>query len=462
MKKILAILLSVIMTFGCMSFAVSAEETEPLCPAAGDMDGDGRVTTGDARLALRYAIDLENEETLAECGGSKAVARADIHEKEGVTTADARSILRIAIELDPQPDHKAVTVISDPKWTVKGASCEQCAYCGQVLDEPAESPSKLDTVAAEVNTFASEKGFGGLISLNSEKGGAELTLDLNVDAIWNGLTVADGTFDGMLTNLGGYVNKTFSDAVITFDGETVYNGKLLNTPVKQAIFSVFNGFFYKIATAENGVYGTYALTVDGEDVALTVKMTGREENVAKVRSFAQTIANHVWADTTGADLVIGISMPDELMNVVNEKGGLDKVNASTVGACLTALQAVSLENVIGSQQSAVNKLCSIICGMDAFVNKVAGKVLKATVTVGDAEVDLLSGAAFTPATADYYGLLDAAVDMLSNEFKSLPVGAFLFEDGTYRLALNVTVDVSGADVMANGVISETIYIVIEA
>jgi hypothetical protein len=152
-------------------------------------------------------------------------------------------------------------------------------------------------------------------------------------------------------------------------------------------------------------------------------------------------------------------MPDALMNTVNAHGGLDRVNAATLGECLIALQNVDLESVIGSQQSAVNKLCATVCGFDAFVNKVVGKVTEATVTVGENEVELLSGAPFAPVTADYEGFLDAAIDMLSDDAKAVVLGdIYNAETGTYEVKLNVTVDVGNAGVMERGSISETIII----
>ena len=467
MKKFVAILLSVLMLFGCMSVIAFAADDEPeteysvdvICSSAGDIDYDETISSADARYALRYAVELETDESLS-AFGPDAVARGDIDGEEGVTAADARGILRLAVELDEQPGHNTKAETTDASWTVKGKTENVCAYCGKVIGDAEETPSKIDEMIDEANAWAEEKGVAGLIKGESEEDGAKLALVINVDAIWDGIELADGAFDGLLTKLGSYVNEKFADSVITLDGETVYNGKLLNTPVKKAIFSVFSGFFYKIATTQDGVYGVYALTVDGEDVELTVKMTGSDANVAKIQNFAQVIADHIWADTTGTDLVIGIEMPDALMNTVNAKGGLDKVNASTVGACLAALQAVELEDVIGSQVSAVNKLCKVVCGLDGFVNKVVGKVTAATVTVEGAEVDLLSGKAFAPASDDYEGLLDAVIDMISDQLKGVTMGSFAQKDGTYKVAVTVTVDVSNAGVMTNNLITETIYFVV--
>ena len=85
--------------------ACGAEETRPVkwAPVAlpGDVDGDGSVTAGDARLALRRAVELE---TFAE--GSPAFAACDIDKSGMVTAGDARIILRIAVELESAEDYR--------------------------------------------------------------------------------------------------------------------------------------------------------------------------------------------------------------------------------------------------------------------------------------------------------------------------------------------------------------------
>lgn|GEM_PF-2032912 len=63
----------------------------------GDADGDGKLTSGDARLALRIAVELESVDTL----GALSVDMADYDRDGSVTSADARSILRISVGLEP-------------------------------------------------------------------------------------------------------------------------------------------------------------------------------------------------------------------------------------------------------------------------------------------------------------------------------------------------------------------------
>ena len=61
----------------------------------GDVDGDGKVTAADARLALRRAVDLEDYEE-----GSEKYIASDADRDGKVTAADARLILRAAVGLE--------------------------------------------------------------------------------------------------------------------------------------------------------------------------------------------------------------------------------------------------------------------------------------------------------------------------------------------------------------------------
>lgn len=60
----------------------------------GDLDDDGEVTAGDARLTLRVSVGLEKDMPL------EMVKRADIFDSGVITPDNARSILRVAVGLD--------------------------------------------------------------------------------------------------------------------------------------------------------------------------------------------------------------------------------------------------------------------------------------------------------------------------------------------------------------------------
>ena len=73
--------------------SIVTKKMQALGRVMGDLDGDGKVTAADARLALRAAVGLEilNEEQ---------IKAADMDGDGGITAADARLILRTAVGLD--------------------------------------------------------------------------------------------------------------------------------------------------------------------------------------------------------------------------------------------------------------------------------------------------------------------------------------------------------------------------
>ena len=61
----------------------------------GDVDGDGSVTAGDARLALRISVKLDDCEE-----GSAAFIAADVNRDGTIGSDDARMILRASVHLE--------------------------------------------------------------------------------------------------------------------------------------------------------------------------------------------------------------------------------------------------------------------------------------------------------------------------------------------------------------------------
>ena len=62
----------------------------------GDVDGDGDVTSGDARLALRASVKLEKQIVK----GAAAFTAADVNKDGVVGSDDARKILRVSVKLE--------------------------------------------------------------------------------------------------------------------------------------------------------------------------------------------------------------------------------------------------------------------------------------------------------------------------------------------------------------------------
>ena len=94
MKKVCSVLLATSALMGSFAFAASGA-------ALGDIDGNGKIESADARVALRASVGLE---TLTP--GSEAFLAAD-HDKNGkIEAADARRILRISVGLPADSENK--------------------------------------------------------------------------------------------------------------------------------------------------------------------------------------------------------------------------------------------------------------------------------------------------------------------------------------------------------------------
>lgn len=514
MKKFVALLAVFCLLLGSVSVVAFAEDEEEIkdvsvdviCEAAGDIDLDGKISSADSRLALRYAVGLEDFANLPE----GAFVRADTDADGKVKAADSRLILRIAVELDEQPGHlytvekvkeealKAAADCTkaaeyyytcatcgdvekddehtftdgaalghdyqdanvDATWTVKGETKKVCSRCKDVQDK-AEVATKIEDMIADANEWAENAGLDCLIA--GEADGAEIKLLINVDGIWAYDGVEADAFDGFLTKIGEYVKENIGDIEISLDGNTVYEkGALKNHAVKVALFDIGDGFFYKIANlADDGVYGEYDLIVDGEEAKLSVVFEGDAANIAKVKSFAETISEHVYA-VKGDDLVIGVEIPDALAAKIEAAGQSRLINA-TVGECLDKLADMDLADVLGSEVSAVNKLVTLLCddGVAAFANKVLGKFSDVTCN----GIDALSGEAYAPAEASFNGFVNAVKAMFSEALLGEKINEFTyvggadnaqFKTGFYEIPVSFKVNVGNADLMENGVIEETI------
>ena len=119
MKKGITLLLCLTLLFGITVLPVSAEELliamKPVMSyRPGDLDGDGSISTADARLCLRSAVGLQQ---LPDGDLQRNAAASVLHaatasiENKTFTTASARKILRSAIGLDNL--NTATAVITD-------------------------------------------------------------------------------------------------------------------------------------------------------------------------------------------------------------------------------------------------------------------------------------------------------------------------------------------------------------
>ncbi|MBR6781423.1 MAG: hypothetical protein IKM24_10465 [Clostridia bacterium] len=112
MKKIFSVLMAVVIMCTCAygAFALDVAVDAPVADDAtfnykpGDLNNDGIVAPDDARSALRYAVGLENWNTIEQrCYNAKTYnfrLAADINYDGFVSVSDARTILRIAVGLE--------------------------------------------------------------------------------------------------------------------------------------------------------------------------------------------------------------------------------------------------------------------------------------------------------------------------------------------------------------------------
>jgi len=79
-----------------------------------DVDADGSVTAADARLVLRYSVDLERLT-------GKALKAADTDSDGSVTANDARFILRLSVGLEtaPEPDYNDYEIMQSGEFSLK-------------------------------------------------------------------------------------------------------------------------------------------------------------------------------------------------------------------------------------------------------------------------------------------------------------------------------------------------------
>lgn len=441
MKKLVSLLCVISLIICSLSVAAFAVKV-PGCKLNGDVDSQEGVQAADARLLLRYAVGLEKF--------SYAQAqRADYDGDGKVTSADARHVLRVAVNLEKQMHSPDIVV----GWTKAEGICPVCG-------EKITCPTKLEVMMNDANAWAEKNGFSDLIKGSAE--GNELILAVMVDGIWSFDGYPEGAFDGFLTKMGEYVKANVADTDIVFEGKELYkDGKLQNHALKEVLFSVGDGFFYKIANLDkDGIYGKYALNIGGEDVNFTVKFLGSDENIGKVKDFAEVISRHIYA-VPGDDLTIGVIAPDALKSMLGENP--DRLNEVTIAHGFGLLAEKEIDEVFGSQVSAVNKVMKLFCEINGFVNKVLGKVTVATVELEDGtKVDLFKeGAKFVPDENEedpYKAFVNGIAAMFSDELKATKVGAFSYVDGAYTVPVYVEVNMENADIMAGNTITETINV----
>lgn len=360
--------------------------------------------------------------------------------------------------------HKYAEMSTEPTWTEEGTAYAKCSVCGDET-EKTYIPSKLSSAVTSFNLWAEESGTDVIVS--AEADGANLRLIGNVDGIWS--DEAASSFNGIFSDINEYLSENCSGATIYFEENALYsNGTINNTALKKTLFTLGDGFFFKVANlGEDGIYGNYSLKLDNEDVNLSVVMRGSKENVAKVKEFSATVSEHIYADTSGENLVIGITLPDAMKSYMATKAtsamtAKEILDASTVGAALNLFANTDSENIFGSQQSAVDKLCKTICSLSPAVNKALAKMTASVSLKDGSEACLFSSTSINSETQDYKGLIAAVTAALNSAVKETKISDYAYENGVYTIPVNIEFDASDFGVMSSNIIKETIIVKIHA
>ena len=355
-----------------------------------------------------------------------------------------------------------------------------CSNCGDKQPEVKATEKAWDALDAKL---AGIKGNDGAELVTAKREGTAYTLKLNVDAIQSGAAAfGDDFLTGLATNLKNALDENFGRYVLTADGQDVYNkGTFQNTALKNALFSVADGFFYTLnhMTEENGVYTykTVNAKVTGDNTyAFTIAVQLEGEDVAKVKSLAGTLADHLQMEMLDSDainsrygitvneskaIVVTMEMPGKLM-----QAGVDKIGSGedaqkafdgdgvTVSALLGIMNSIdSLDGVLGSNASDVNSVLNTVNSNANVVNKVLSK-MTAKVTAqngttanfdmtftpsntGNAWKDFMAGV--IAMTGSDEGSVGA---MKPNQFKVAQEGTY--KDYYYAVPVTVTIDLDSS------------------
>lgn len=355
-----------------------------------------------------------------------------------------------------------------------------CSNCGDKQPEVKATEKAWDALDAKL---AGIKGNDGAVLVTAKREGTAYTLKLNVDAIQSGAAAfGDDFLTGLATNLKNALDENFGHYVLTADGQDVYNkGTFQNTALKNALFSVADGFFYTLnhMTEENGVYTykTVNAKVTGDNTyAFTIAVQLEGEDVAKVKSLAGTLADHLQMEMLDSDainsrygitvneskaIVVTMEMPGKLM-----QAGVDKIGSGedaqkafdgdgvTVSALLGIMNSIdSLDGVLGSNASDVNSVLNTVNSNANVVNKVLSK-MTAKVTAqngttanfdmtftpsntGNAWKDFMAGV--IAMTGSDEGSVGA---MKPNQFKVAQEGTY--KDYYYAVPVTVTIDLDSS------------------
>lgn len=336
----------------------------------------------------------------------------------------------------------------------------------------------LNTKLAEI------KGNNDAALVTAARNGTAYTLLLDVDAIQSGTVAFEDNFlSGLATNLKAALDSSFGSYTLSVDNQDVYtSGTFNNTNLKNALFSVADGFFYTLSNM-NGADGVYTYkTVDAKVTgtnaySFTIAVQLKGEDVSKVKSLAGTLADHLQMEMLDSDtinnrygitvneskaIVVTMEMPDKLMQAGVDKIGSGK-NAQkafdgdgvTVSALLGIMNSIdSLDGVLGNNASDVNSVLTTVNSNANVVNKVLSKMTAKVAPKNGTPANFVM--TFTPGNEEdnaWKNFLAGVIGMVGssessvgamkpNQFKVAAAGAY--KDVYYAVPVTVTIDLESS------------------
>lgn len=469
------------------TYIVPEQETKPTEPSKPSKPSGGTIVRPEHRHSYAIKFDQDYHWEECACGATRNKTKHTWGEPEvtkAATCMEAGTMTYTCV--------CGATKMEEIHATGHDFSDNGICKCG----EKAPEVVAMETAWSEMNqALTGITGNGGQQLVTAARNDTKkYTLLLNVDAIQSGSQAfGDDLLNGLANKLKTALDARFGDYALTVAGQKVYEGKgFQNTALKNALFSVADGFFYNLGKmkVEDGVYTykTVDAKVQGENTyEFTVAVQLEGGDVAKVQALAKKLAEHLAMEKlTKAEIesrygiqvaeneaaVVTVEMPGALMNLaaglLKEAGittaetAQNTFDDASVSQYLTIMQKVKLNSVLGSNADNVNSVLATVNNNANAVNKVLSK-LTATVTskTGDSAAFVRS---FNPGTtgdawknfmAGVVGMTGEDIGkMMPSQFKVAAEGQY--KDVYYAVPVTVTIDLGSMGFRAE----ETVVVVL--
>lgn len=455
------------------TYIVPEQETKPTEPSKPSKPSGGTIVRPEHRHSYAIKFDQDYHWEGCDCGATRNKTKHTWTEKVTTepTCTEAGTMTYTCV--------CGATKVEEIPATGHNFSNNGICKCGKKAPEVVA----METAWSDMNqALTGITGNDQQQLVTAEQNGTEYTLLLNVDAIQSGSQAfGDDLLNGLATKLKDALDARFGDYKLTVAGQKVYEDKgFQNTALKNALFSVADGFFYNLGKmkAEDGVYTykTVDAKVQGENTyEFTVAVQLKGADVDKVQALAEKLAEHLTMEKlTKAEIesrygiqvpeneaaVVTVEMPKALMNaaaamlkdadITTAETAQNTFDRVTVSQYLTIMKMVELNSVLGSNADNVNSVLATVNHNANAVNKVLSK-LTATVTPKTGEPAAFemrfnpgtNGDAWKNFMAGVVGMTGEDIGkMMPSQFKVAAEGQY--KDVYYAVPVTVTVNLESS------------------